>query len=164
MSKHLEARPIRLAEANAFIIEHHRHHDAAWGHKFSLGAFYDGKLVGVATVGRPNGRYLDDGQTLEVTRLATDGTRNACSLLYGAAAREAKARGYHKIITFTLMSENGASLRASGWTLEAENVGKKNGWNSQRWKGRPEQMTLFPKKIPPCEYKKRWSKMLVEGA
>ena len=153
--------PITLAQANAFVIEHHRHHDAVRGHKFSLGAYKGDKLVGVAIVGRPVGRYLDDGDTLEVTRLATDGTRNACSCLYGAAAREAKRRGYKKIITFILQSEPGTSLHASGWTLEAEKCGKPN-WTGNRTKERKryEQITLFPAKTPPREYKQRWGKEL----
>lgn len=155
----LEARPISLAEANAFVIQYHRHHDRAIGHKWSLGAFLDGELCGVAIVSRPTGRRLDDGRTLEVTRLCTDGTRNACSFLYGAAARRAKREGYERIITFILQSEPGTSLRAAGWTLEAEKAGKPQ-WNRQRYEGRPEQMTLFPRKEPPREYKQRWGRQL----
>lgn len=83
------------------------------------------RLCGVAIVGRPTGRRLDDGNTLEVTRLCTDGTRNACSALYAACARRAKREGYGKIITFTLQSEPGTSLKAAGWTLEAEKAGTK---------------------------------------
>ena len=155
----LEARSIRLAEANAFVIEHHRHHDAAIGHKWSLGAYQDGRLCGVAIVGRPTGRRLDDGKTLEVTRLCTDGTRNAYSFLYAAAARRAKREGYERIITFILQSENGASLKASGWTCEATRCGKPQ-WNTERYNGKPEQMTLWQKKTPPREYKQRWVKRL----
>ncbi len=110
----MEAKQITLAEANAFVLEHHRHHDAAVGHKWSLAAYKDGRLCGVAIVGRPTGRYLDDGITLEITRLATDGTHNACSFLYAAAARRVKREGYKKIITFILQSEPGTSLRAAG--------------------------------------------------
>lgn len=155
----LEARPISLAEANAFVIQNHRHHDRAIGHKWSLGAFLDGELCGVAIVGRPTGRRLDDGRTLEVTHLCTDGTRNACSFLYGAAARRAKREGYERIITFILQSEPGTSLRAAGWTLEVEKAGKPQ-WNRQRYEGRLEQMTLFPRKEPPREYKQRWGRQL----
>lgn len=123
----IECRQIRLAEANAFVIEHHRHHDAVVGHKWSLGAYKDGNLVGVAIVGRPVSRNLDDGKTMEVTRLCTDGTRNACSFLYSACARRAKKEGYEKIVTFILESENGASLRASGWHCEATHCGGRSG-------------------------------------
>lgn len=111
----LELAAVPLAAANAFVAEHHRHHKPVQGHKFSIGCMSDGKLVGVAIVGRPVSRHLDNGTTLEVTRLCTDGTKNACSFLYGAAWRAARALGYIKIITYTLESENGASLRASGW-------------------------------------------------
>ena len=113
--KMLELRPMSLKDANAFVAEHHRHHKPVRGHKFSLGCFIGNRLVGVAIVGRPVSRYLDNGLTLEVNRLCTDGTKNACSFLYGASARVAKAMGYHKIITYILETENGASLRASGW-------------------------------------------------
>ena len=67
--------PVSLAEANAFVAQHHRHHKPVTGHKFSIGCTADGQLVGVAIVGRPVSRYLDDGQTLEVNRLCTDGTK-----------------------------------------------------------------------------------------
>ena len=112
----------------------------------------------MAIVGRPVSRHLDDGKTLEVTRLCTDGTRNACSFLYAACAREAKRRGYDKIITYILMSESGASLRASGWTLEAENCGGVK-WSGKRY-DRNEQLSLFPRKQPPQELKKRWVRIL----
>ena len=107
----LTLRPVSLSEANSFVAEHHRHHKPVRGHKFSLGCMVDGQLVGVAIVGRPVSRYLDDGLTLEVNRLCTDGTQNACSFLYGAAARAARTMGYQKIITYILDTENGVSLR-----------------------------------------------------
>ena len=106
--------PITLREANAFVDRHHRHHKAVTGHKFSIGCSQDGQLVGVAIMGRPVSRYLDDGLTLEVNRLCTTEEKNVCSMLY-AAARAAKAMGYRKIITYTLDTEPGTSLRAAGW-------------------------------------------------
>lgn len=109
--------PIGLDEANAFIARHHRHHRPAIGHKFSLAASVGEQIVGVATVGRPVGRRLDDGWTLEVNRLCTDGTRNACSFLYAAAWRATQALGYRRLITYTLPAEGGASLRAAGWRV-----------------------------------------------
>lgn len=112
----IEIRETTLREANAYVEELHRHHGKVVGHKWSLAAYKDGRLCGVAIVGRPTGRYLDNGSTLEVTRLCTDGTRNACSALYAACARRAKREGYAKIITFILQSEPGTSLRAAGWT------------------------------------------------
>lgn len=155
----MEIRQTTLREANAYVIAHHRHHDRATGHKWSLAAFKDGQIVGVVIVGRPTGRKLDNGKTLEVTRLCTDGTRNACSCLYAAAARRARKEGYEKIITFILQSEPGTSLKAAGWTMEAAKAGKPR-WNAERYADRPVQLTLFPKKEPPAEYKQRWVKIL----
>jgi hypothetical protein len=123
MSGRLKHCRVELAEANAFVRAHHRHHKPVVGHKFSLGAMLADALVGVVIVGRPVSRMRDDGSTLEVTRLATDGTRNACSFLYGAAARACFALGYQKIGTYILKSEDGASLRASGWRLIGERGG-----------------------------------------
>lgn len=122
--------PISLKEANAFVAEYHRHHKPTRGHKFSIGCEMDGRLVGVAIVGRPVSRYLDNGWTLEVNRLCTTGERNACSMLYAAAARAAKAMGYRKIITYTLDSEPGTSLRAAGWMCAGRAGGKR--WTGNR--------------------------------
>jgi hypothetical protein len=110
-----------LLLAKRLVKRWHRHSaKLPCGHVFSLLLVdSDGEPHGVAMVGRPVSRMLDDGATLEVTRLATDGTRNACSMLYAAAAREGRARGYAEIITYTRTDENGASLRASGWSPEA---------------------------------------------
>lgn len=108
--------PMSLKAANAFVNAHHRHHRAVTGHKFSIGCEQGGRLVGVVIAGRPVSRYLDDGVTLEVTRLCTTGEKNVCSMLYSAAARAAKAMGYRKIITYTLESEDGAGVRAAGWS------------------------------------------------
>jgi len=140
--------PLDLDEANAFVAQHHRHHRAVVGHKFSIGATDDGKrIVGVVVVGRPVSRNRDDGVTLEVTRLCTDGTRNACSFLYGAAARTAFALGYRRIGTYILASEGGASLRAAGWRLLGERGG--GSWGRT---GRPRVDThpLEPKLLFEC--------------
>jgi hypothetical protein len=114
---------IDLAEANAFVREHHRHHFPVVGHLFSIGAVLGDVVVGVVIVGRPVSRLRDDGVTAEVTRLCTDGTRNACSFLYGAAAKAAFALGFQRIGTYILADESGASLRASGWKLIGERGG-----------------------------------------
>lgn len=119
----LQVVPLDLAEANAFVTQHHRHHIPVVGHKFSIGASQDDKIVGVVIVGRPVSRFRDDGMTLEVTRLCTDGTRNACSFLYGAAARAAFALGYRRIGTYILASEPGTSLTAAGWRCLGERGG-----------------------------------------
>jgi len=111
----LDLRPLTIRAATKFVAAHHRHHDPPRGAKFCLGAWRNGELVGVAMVGRPVSRMLDDGLTAEVIRVATDGTRNACSFLYGAAKRAAQAMGYRKVVTYTLDTESGASVRAVGW-------------------------------------------------
>ena len=112
----VDLRPVTKDECFAFIKQHHRHHDvpqgALWWHGVQND---DGNLVGVAVVGRPVARPLDDGLTMEVTRLATDGEPNACSMLYGAARRAAIAKGYRRGLTYILASEDGATLRAAGW-------------------------------------------------
>jgi hypothetical protein len=113
----LKLQPITFREANAFITLHHRHHKPPQGMKFCLAANDDLKVIGVLTAGRPVSRMLDDGWTLEVTRCCTDGTPNACSFLYSAAWRAAKALGYKRLITYTLASESGISLTASNWKL-----------------------------------------------
>ena len=145
----LTLRPVSLAEANAFVAEYHRHHKPVRGHKFSLGCMADGRLAGVAIVGRPVSRYLDDGLTLEVNRLCTDGARNACSFLYGAAARAAREMGYHKIITYILDTEEGTSLRAAGWKCAGLAGGKV--WTGKR---RP------PEPLYPAQMKYRYEKEL----
>jgi len=119
--------PINLDEANAFVAIHHRHHAPVPGAKFCI-AVSEGETVhGVAIVGRPVARMSDNGMTLEVNRCCTDGTRNACSMLYGSAWRAAKALGYVRLITYTLPEEGGASMRAAGWRLIGERGG--GNWN-----------------------------------
>jgi hypothetical protein len=115
--------PITFGAAIAFIQAHHRHHRPPVGCKFCLAVADRGVVVGVLTAGRPVARLLDDGRTIEVTRCCTDGTRNACSMLYGAARRIARDMGYRRIITYTLTAEAGASLKASGWRRAAETRG-----------------------------------------
>lgn len=116
----LELVPITHAEANAFVGEYHRHSNPTVGHRFSIGAAIAGEIVGVAIVGRPVARGLDDGWTAEVLRVATDGARNACSFLYAACWRAARAMGYRKLITYTLKTEPGSSLKAAGWRVVGE--------------------------------------------
>ena len=121
----LTIEPIAFATANTFVAHHHRHSKPEVGHLYSLGAWADVlDLRGVAIIGRPKARALDDGRTVEVTRVATDGTRNACSQLYGAACREARRRGYKRVVTYTLATESGASVRASGFILAGHVKGR----------------------------------------
>ena len=109
--------PLTLREARAFVARHHRHNPPPRGGKFAIGAAMDGEVVGVVIVGRPVSAEWDDGWTAEATRVTTDGTRNACSLLYGAAWRAARAMGYRRLITYTLATEPGTSLRAAGFRV-----------------------------------------------
>ena len=113
-----------LEGANEFVLRYHRHHGAVQGHKFSIGAAQDDLLVGVVIVGRPVSRLRDDGDTLEVTRPCTDGTRNACSFLYGAASRAAFALGFRRIGTYIRKDEPGTSLTAAGWRMIGETPGR----------------------------------------
>lgn len=129
--------PVEFAAAASFVDRNHRHHRRPAGHKFSVGVANDSdELVGVAMVGRPVARFLDDGMTLEVNRTCTDGTPNANSMLYGAAARGAFAMGYRRVVTYTQPAadgsdsgESGSSLRAAGWRVVAERPARK-GWDT----------------------------------
>ena len=123
--------PCDFAEANAFVAKHHRHHKPMPGAKYSVAVAREGEVVGVAMIGRPVARMLDDGWTLEVNRVATDGTPHACSMLYGAAWRVARAMGYRKLGTYILDTEPGTSLRASGWKCLGEAGGGKWGRESR---------------------------------
>lgn len=123
MSRRLHHIRVSLADANEFVARLHRHHKPVVGHLFSLGCVEAGNLVGVAIVGRPVARMRDDGATAEVTRLCTDGTRDACSFLYGAAARAAFALGFKRVGTYILASETGASVKAAGWRMIGETKG-----------------------------------------
>jgi hypothetical protein len=122
--------PCNLRHANEWLKGRHRHHGPTAGHggKFALAVLDDAaRLRGVCVVCQPVGRSLDDGWTLEVARLCTDGCPNACSALYGASWRVARAMGYRRMVTYTMPEEGGISLRASGWKQVAETHGK--GWD-----------------------------------
>lgn len=125
----LQAVPITITEANVFVANFHRHNKPTVGGKFAVGASDGERLVGVAIVGRPIARQLQDGWTLEVTRTCTieDAPKNTNSFLYGCCWRAAKALGWKKLITYTLQSESGASLRGAGWKVVAE-VDAHDGW------------------------------------
>jgi len=123
----LEIVPISFKDACAFIKKNHRHHPPPQGHKFSIGLSNGQRLIGVAISGRPIARKLDNGTTAEVTRLCTDGSKNACSKLYAYCWRVAKAMGYKRIITYILDTETGLSLKAAGWVCLGEAGG--GSWN-----------------------------------
>jgi len=120
--------PCPNEQAKAYVDSFHRHHGSSVQARFSIAAVDEtAKVRGVAMVGRPIARLLDDGWTLEVNRLATDGCENACSALYGASRRIAKEMGYRKLITYIREDEPGTSLRAAGWRFEE--VIRARSWN-----------------------------------
>lgn len=150
--KKLIAVPLELSAANEFVGKLHRHHDPVHRDKFRVGCAVDGILCGVVQVGRPVSRNLDDGKTLEVVRLCSDGTEDVCSFLYAKAARIAKEMGYEKIITYILIDEPGTSLIAAGWKQEAVTTG--GDWSRP---SRPRSTTA------PTVPKKRFAKILRKG-
>jgi hypothetical protein len=149
----LTIRPITITDAKATVAKWHRHNKPPVSGLFAVAAESDGKLCGVAIVGRPVARRLQDGWTCEIIRVATDGTYNACSALYGACRAAAKAMGYRRVITYTLQSEPGASLRAAGFCVDAT-VEARESWSC---KSRPRyDSDLFGTKQRPAEAKLRW--------
>lgn len=147
MSK-LRIIPCTFRYASDFVNRFHRHHNAPVGCKFCIAVSESEEIHGVAICGRPVSRHLDNGFTCEILRVCTDGTYNACSMLYGACCRIAKNMGYTDIITYTLASENGTSLKASGFINEG--IAGGFAWTGERNK---------QQKIP-HELKNRWSKKL----
>ena len=125
--------PLDLSEANDFVRSFHRHNKPTQGGKFAIGLSSESGLCGVAIVGRPIARLLSDDFTAEVLRLCVhdDAPRNACSKLYAAAWRACKAMGYKKLITYTLQTESGDSLRGAGFTIVAESKNTGKGWTNR---------------------------------
>jgi hypothetical protein len=113
----LVVRPVTLKQANTFVGVEHRHHDGVTGHRWSLGAYRDNTIVGVAVVGRPTGKTADQYVVAEITRLCTDGSPHVCSFLIGRVRRAAQAMGYVRGLTYTLATEPGTSLCAAGCQL-----------------------------------------------
>lgn len=123
---------IDFSAACDFVDKVHTHNKSPVGHIYSLALWDNKNLIGVAICGRPTARHLDNGETIEIYRnCVRRGNPNACSMLYGACIRTAKKKGFKKVVTFTLMSEKGSSLRAANFILEAENVGGKK-WTGKR--------------------------------
>lgn len=172
--------PIGFRAACSYVERVHRHHRPPRGHKFSIALIKgEDEVVGVIMAGRPVNRVLDDGLTIEINRLATDGTFNACSMLYGAAVRASKALGYWRVVTYTLPSEGGASLRASGWRLDGVTAGgqwvewkslkRSNDWpvdSKCRWvrtfQAERPVLTLPPNNQPPREDPQVFLKLVAE--
>lgn len=151
----VELRPVTLRAARRFIAEHHRHNQPPRGWRFGVGLYRGIELVGVATAGSPVARLLDDGTTLEVTRVCTLGDRNASSQLYGAIGRAARALGYRRLITYTLESEPGTSLLASGFRRVGTGKGGRT-WSS-KGRGRHEA-TIWGDRIVPEGGRVRWER------
>ena len=146
--------PVTLRDARAYVNAHHRHLRAPAGAKLAIGVRDDReRLRGVAILGRPVARRLDNGSTIEVTRVATDGCRNACSALYGAAVRIARVLGYERVVSYTLAEDSGTSLRAAGWTPARATRGGK--W-SRRERPRKDAQPLGPKQ--------RWERQVLRLA
>lgn len=121
--------PVSQKIANDCVTRWHRHNGEPAGDLFRVGAALDGVLVAVGIAGRPSNRHYDNGQTVEVTRVSSDGSRNSTSLLYGALTRAAWALGYTRVVTYTQHDESGASLRGAGWRVVAERPARK-GWDT----------------------------------
>lgn len=138
--------PCDLPEANAFVDAVHRHHKPVRGHRWSLAVRDEEGVRGIATIGRPVGRQIDQRTIVEVLRVATDGRENACSALYGASCRQQRAHGYAWAQTYTLLSEPGTSLRAAGW--KPVHVTKAENWHRGK---RPRDAERHP-----TERKLRW--------
>ena len=134
--------PTTLKTAQEFVKVHHRHNAAPVGHKFSIGLVDEQEnLIGVCIVGRPVARMLDNGLTAEILRVCVlDGYRNANSMLYGAAVRACKAMGYTKVLTYTLTTESGASLRGAGFLLDGK-TGARKSWDTP---GRKRHTAIYP--------------------
>ena len=149
--------PITLKEARSFVREHHRHNDPPVGHKFSIGLVEGGDLIGVIIVGRPIARHQCDGYTAEVTRCCVlEDCRYANSKLYAAALRAARAKGYRRVITYTLPEESGASLKAVGFHLDGfTRSSGKRGWHT---KGRPRVVSDKYPLGPKVRWIKDWIK------
>jgi hypothetical protein len=151
--------PLDRSQARIFIAKHHRHNKPPSVDVIRVGVARGETLVGVAMAARPLSRNLCDGTTLEVSRTCTDGSRNVNSMLYGAIARAAAALGYRKLITYTLASEPGSSLRASGFIADGIRDHDPKGWESQRT-SRSMPRDLFGTRTTPDEAKQRWVRIL----
>ena len=149
--------PVTLSEARAFILAHHRHNRPPVGWLFGVGLRDSDELVAVAVAGRPVARMLDDGATIEITRVCTLGTRNAASRLYGAVCRAAAALGYRRAITYTLASEPGSSLRAAGFQVDGD-VEPRDTWARPRRGRYP--ATIWGETVLPDEPRVRWHRDL----
>lgn len=148
----LTASAIAFRGACAMVNMYHRHHASPVGHLFSGAVFQGDVICGAIIVGRPVSRHQDDGATVELLRVVSDGTRNACSKAMGWAIKEARARGYERVLTYTLETEPGTSLRAVGMTQTGMSEG--GSWDVPSRRRAPDRH--------PTGRKQRWEKRLVE--
>lgn len=154
----MRAVPVELKEANAFVDKYHRHHKSVVRDKFRVACEENGEILGVIQVARPVSRLLDDGLTVEVVRCCTNGKPNVASFLYSRAARIAKEMGYKRIITYILDTEQGSSLKASGWELDEADVGG-GSWSRPSRPREVSQITIFgTEEKYPIGKKQRWIK------
>lgn len=157
MSTSLERRPISLRAANRFVVEHHRHNDETRGWLFGTSLWLGDELRSVGIAGRPVAQPLQDGFTVEILRVCTLGDQNACSIIYGALCRAAKALGYRRAVTYTLGSESGISPAAAGFTLDAELDARETWANEHRHRY---DENLFGDARRPQGPKNRWVRNL----
>jgi len=140
----LRLRPSTFREANAYVLAHHRHHPPVNGYKFAIACEDGERLCGVVIVERPKARMLDDGLTLELSRVCTDGTKHAASKLISAAVRAAFAMGAVRVVSYVLDSELGTSYRAAGWSPST--VDSRGGeWDRPSRKRAPMKSPTTPK-------------------
>jgi N-acetylglutamate synthase-like GNAT family acetyltransferase len=163
----MRAVPLSITKANAHVAKHHRHNKPTQGGLFAVGVAVRGETVGVAIVGRPVARMLDDGETCEVVRLCvSDGVSHlhVCSNLYGRCIRIAREMGYRKVITYTLEEESGASLRAAGFA-PVSHVRAAATWSVPSRPRTQTVRTLFgDEQQRPTGPKTRWERTLTKGA
>lgn len=155
----LQRRPITLRDAQTFISQHHRHSDPPQGWLCGVSVWNNETIVAVGVLGRPVAQQLQDGQTAEITRVATIEANNVATMIYGALCRVAEGLGYTRVISYTLASETGATLRAAGFTYAAT-VDARASWSRPN-RERPDQLNLFgfrPRRDPGA--KVRWERHL----
>ena len=106
--------PCTVKAARRRVKEWHRHLPDVRGGLFAVAVASGPEWVGVGVAGNP-ARVWQGQAKLVISRVATTGFENACSMIYGALARAAKALGYAEVWTYTLPDEPGTSLKAAGF-------------------------------------------------
>lgn len=145
--------PCTVKAALKQVREWHRHLPELQGGLFAAQCIDDdGNCLGVAVAGNPAQEWQGTGRIV-ISRVATSGAENACSMLYGALCRAAKALGYSEVWTYTLPTEPGTSLRAAGFI----DMGMSDGGEHSR-----KSRLRKPAKHP--EPKRRWVRKLKEQA